>query len=123
MNKYLAPGLCLLALHTSAQALTLPASPVTATAVDDERVDLNAPTTAGSRLNLNALQTPGSVESPPGAQLRARGDATVQDAFSRATGISRTGTPGDGGTSLSVRGFAGQSAVLKLYDVALMFDG
>ena len=47
MNKYLASGLCLLALHTSAQALTLPASPVTAPAVDDEHIDLKTPTTAG----------------------------------------------------------------------------
>lgn len=41
MNNYLASGLCLLALHTNAQALTLPASPITAPAVDSERVDLN----------------------------------------------------------------------------------
>lgn len=123
MNKYLASGLCLLALQNTAQALTLPASAVSAPAVDDERVDLNTPTTAGSRLNLTALQTPGSVESQTGEQIRARGDATVQDAISRATGISRTGTPGDGGTSLSARGFTGQSSVLQLYDGARMFDG
>jgi iron complex outermembrane receptor protein len=123
MNKYFACGLCLLALHNSAQALTLPASPVTAPAVDDERVDLNTPTTAGSRLNLTALQTPGSVESQTGEKIRERGDASVQDAISRATGISRTGTPGDGGTSLQARGFTGQSSVLQLYDGQRMFEG
>ncbi|MGY2293308.1 TonB-dependent receptor [Pseudomonas sp. SDO528_S397] len=126
MNKYLASGLCLLALHTSAHAdtgLILPASPITAPDVDVEHIDLKTPTTAGSRLNLSALQTPGSVESQTGAQIRERGDATVQDAISRATGISRTGTPGDGGTSLSARGFTGQSAVLQLYDGERMFDG
>ena len=123
MNKYFACGLCLIALHNSAQALTLPASPVTAPAVDDERVDLNTPTTAGSRLNLTALQTPGSVESQTGEKIRQRGDASVQDAISRATGITRTGTPGDGGTSLQARGFTGQSSVLQLYDGQRMFDG
>lgn len=123
MNKYFACGLCLLALHNSAQALTLPASPVTAPAVDDERVDLNTPTTAGSRLNLTALQTPGSVESQTGEKIRERGDASVQDAISRATGITRTGSPGDGGTSLQARGFTGQSSVLQLYDGQRMFDG
>jgi iron complex outermembrane receptor protein len=123
MNKYFACGLCLLALHNSAQALTLPASPVTAPAVDDERVDLNTPTTAGSRLNLTALQTPGSVENQTGEKIRERGDASVQDAISRATGISRTGTPGDGGTSLQARGFTGQSSVLQLYDGQRMFEG
>lgn len=123
MNKYLASGLCLLALHNSAQALTLPASPVTAPAVDDERVDLKTPTTTGSRLNLTSLQTPGSVESQTGAQIRERGDASVQDAISRATGISRTGTPGDGGTSLSARGFTGQGSVMQLYDGNRMYMG
>ncbi|WLH85432.1 TonB-dependent siderophore receptor [Pseudomonas sp. FP2338] len=123
MNKYLACGVCLLALHNNAQALTLPASPVTAPAVDDERVDLNTPTTAGSRLNLTALQTPGSVESQTGEKIRERGDASVQEAISRATGISRTGSPGDGGTSLQARGFSGQSSVLQLYDGQRMFDG
>ena len=123
MNKYLASGLCLLALHHNAQALTLPASPVTAPAVDDERVDLKTPTTAGSRLNLTALQTPGSVESQTGAQIRARGDVSVQDAISRATGISRTGSPGDGGTSLSARGFTGQGSVMQLYDGNRMYMG
>jgi len=123
MNKYLVSGLCLLALHTNAQALTLPASAVNAPAVDDERVDLKTPTTAGSRLNLTALQTPGSVESQTGTQIRERGDASVQDAISRATGISRTGTPGDGGTSLSARGFTGQGSVMQLYDGNRMYMG
>jgi len=123
MNKYLASGLCLLALHNNAQALTLPASSVNAAAVDDERVDPKTPTTAGSRLNLTALQTPGSVESLTGTQIRERGDASVQDAISRATGISRTGTPGDGGTSLSARGFTGQGSVMQLYDGNRMYMG
>ena len=123
MNKYLASGLCLLALHNNAQALTLPASSVNAVAVDDERVGPKTPTTAGSRLNLTALQTPGSVESLTGTQIRERGDASVQDAISRATGISRTGTPGDGGTSLSARGFTGQGSVMQLYDGNRMYMG
>jgi len=123
MNKYLASGVCLLALHNSAQALTLPVSPITAPAVDEERIDLDTPTTAGSRLNLTARQTPGSVESQTGEKIRERGDASVQDAISRATGITRTGTPGDGGTSLQARGFTGQSSVLQLYDGQRMFDG
>ncbi|MFO2463328.1 TonB-dependent receptor [Pseudomonas sp. 15FMM2] len=122
MNNYLASGLCLLALHSSAQALTLPASPVTAPEVDTS-IDLKTPTTAGSRLNLTALQTPGSVQSQTGAQIRERGDASVQDAVSRATGISRTGTPGDGGTSLQARGFTGQGSVMQLYDGNRMYTG
>jgi iron complex outermembrane receptor protein len=125
MNKYLLSSLCLLALNNNAQAqpLTLPTGTITAAAVDDETVSLNTPTTAGSRLNLTAMQTPASVESLTGEQIRARGDRNVQDAVSRSTGISRTGTPGDGGTSLQARGFTGQSSVMQLYDGNRMYTG
>ena len=125
MNKYLLSGLCLLAMNNSADAqpLTLPTGTITAQANDDETVSLNTPTTAGSRLNLTALETPASVESLTGEQIRARGDRSVQDAVSRSTGISRTGTPGDGGTSLSARGFTGQSSVMQLYDGNRMYTG
>ncbi len=47
----------------------------------------------------------------------------MQDAVSRSTGISRTGTPGDGGTSLQARGFTGQSSVMQLYDGNRMYTG
>ncbi|HHS7808175.1 TonB-dependent receptor [Pseudomonas putida] len=126
MNKYLLPSLCLLALNNASadgQPLTLPTGTISAPAVDEESVSLTTPTTAGSRLNLTAMETPASVESLSGEQVRARGDRSVQDAVSRSTGISRTGTPGDGGTSLQARGFTGQSSVMQLYDGNRMYTG
>ncbi|QZD71842.1 TonB-dependent siderophore receptor [Pseudomonas sp. 3-2] len=127
MNKYLLSSLCLLALNSSAHAdnaaLTLPTGTITALANDDPTVSLTTPTSAGSRLNLSAMETPASVESLSGEQVRARGDRSVQDAVSRSTGISRTGTPGDGGTSLQARGFTGQSSVMQLYDGNRMYTG
>ncbi|WP_192552792.1 TonB-dependent receptor [Pseudomonas sp. IzPS59] len=127
MNKYLLSSLCLFALNNSAHAdgvpLTLPTGTITALANDDQTVSLTTPTSAGSRLNLNAMETPASVESLSGEQVRARGDRSVQDAVSRSTGISRTGTPGDGGTSLQARGFTGQSSVMQLYDGNRMYTG
>ncbi|RON70719.1 TonB-dependent siderophore receptor [Pseudomonas fluorescens] len=126
MNKYLLSSLCLFAMnsaHADSPALTLPTGSITAPAVDDESVSLTTPTTAGSRLNLSAMETPASVESLSGEQVRARGDRSVQDAVSRSTGISRTGTPGDGGTSLQARGFTGQSSVMQLYDGNRMYSG
>ncbi|MFJ3006302.1 TonB-dependent receptor [Pseudomonas fluorescens] len=126
MNKYLLSSLCLLALNNASadgQPLTLPTGTISAPAMDDENVSLTTPTTAGSRLNLTALETPASVESLSGEQVRARGDRSVQDAVSRSTGISRTGTPGDGGTSLQARGFTGQSSVMQLYDGNRMYSG
>ncbi|AZV25046.1 TonB-dependent siderophore receptor [Pseudomonas syringae] len=127
MNKYLLSSLCLFALNNSAHAdnapLTLPTGTITAPANDDQTVSLTTPTSAGSRLNLTAMETPASVESLSGEQVRARGDRSVQDAVSRSTGISRTGTPGDGGTSLQARGFTGQSSVMQLYDGNRMYTG
>ncbi|MBS4087233.1 TonB-dependent receptor [Pseudomonas rustica] len=126
MNKYLLPSLCLFAMnnaHADSAPLTLPTGTISAPAVDDATVSLTTPTTAGSRLNLSAMQTPASVESLSGEQVRARGDRSVQDAVSRSTGISRTGTPGDGGTSLQARGFTGQSSVMQLYNGNRMYTG
>ncbi|WP_207865636.1 TonB-dependent receptor [Pseudomonas sp. 58(2021)] len=127
MNKYLLSSLCLFALNNSAHAdnapLTLPTGTITALANDDQTVSLTTPTSAGSRLNLSAMETPASVESLSGEQVRTRGDRSVQDAVSRSTGISRTGTPGDGGTSLQARGFTGQSSVMQLYDGNRMYTG
>ncbi|WP_330207418.1 TonB-dependent receptor [Pseudomonas sp. AM14(2022)] len=126
MNKYLLSSLCLFTLNNAnadGQPLTLPTGTISAPAMDDENVSLTTPTTAGSRLNLTAMETPASVESLSGEQVRARGDRSVQDAVSRSTGISRTGTPGDGGTSLQARGFTGQSSVMQLYDGNRMYTG
>ncbi|CAI8820789.1 TonB-dependent receptor [Pseudomonas sp. IT-P260] len=126
MNKYLLSSLCLFALNNAnadSQPLTLPAGTITAPALDEENVSLTTPTSAGSRLHLTAMETPASVESLSGEQVRVRGDRSVQDAVSRSTGISRTGTPGDGGTSLQARGFTGQSSVMQLYDGNRMYTG
>ncbi|MFO3674637.1 TonB-dependent receptor [Pseudomonas protegens] len=128
MNKYLLPSLCLMALTSPAQAdgsaLTLPTGTISAAASEaDDSISLATPTSAGSRLGLSALETPASTDSLSGERIRARGDRSIQDAVSRSAGISRTGTPGDGGTSLSARGFTGQSSVMQLYDGNRMYTG
>jgi len=128
MNKYLLPSLCLMALTSPAQAdgsaLTLPTGTISAAASEaDDSIRLATPTSAGSRLGLSALETPASTDSLSGDRIRARGDRSIQDAVSRSAGISRTGTPGDGGTSLSARGFTGQSSVMQLYDGNRMYTG
>ena len=128
MNKYLWSSLCLLAINSAhaddtAPSLMLSTSSITAPEVDDQSIDLKTATSAGSRLNLNSLETPASVESLTGAQIRARGDRSVQDAVTRTTGISNTGTPGNGGSSYSARGFVGQGSVMQLYDGIRMYSG
>ena len=128
MNKYLLSSLCLLAINSaqaddSAPSLMLPAASITAPEVDAEAIDLKTATSAGSRLNLNSLETPASVESLTGAQIRARGDRSVQSAVTRTTGISYTGSPGNGGAAYSARGFVGEGSVMQLYDGIRMYSG
>ncbi|WP_415877433.1 TonB-dependent receptor [Burkholderia ubonensis] len=70
----------------------------------------------GSRLGLSSLDTPASVETVTAEAIATRGDHTVLDAVTRATGFSSAAAPGNGGTALSVRGFGGQESVVTLLD-------
>ncbi|WP_259743792.1 TonB-dependent receptor [Pseudomonas rhodesiae] len=99
-------------------------SPLTISAVTAERKSdsLKTLTNAGSRLQLNALETPSSVSSLNGREVRYRGDQTVQQAVARSTGVTTIGAPGDGGTALSARGFTGQGSVMQLYDGTRMYS-
>ena len=64
-----------------------------------------------------------SVENLTGEQIRARGDRSVQDAVTRTTGISFTGSPGNGGSAYAARGFVGEGSVMQLYDGVRMYSG
>ena len=97
-----------------------------ATPVEDRRADeivvtaispsdLDRPSTAGSRLGLTPLETPASVAVLGGAQIRLRGDASINAAVTRAVGITTTATVGGGGNGVAARGFAG-SSVAYIYD-------
>lgn len=76
---------------------------------------LTLPSTAGSRLGLSPLETPASVAIIPGAQIRLRGDATINAAVSRAVGITTNATVGGAGNGVAARGFTG-SSVAYIYD-------
>lgn len=101
----------------------LPAVTVQAHAAEEGESDLHTPTTSGSRLELSALQTPASTSSLSGAEVRGRNNLTVQDAVTRSPGISSIGSPGNGGTALSARGFTGHSATMQLYDGTRQYVG
>ena len=111
-----------LALHAEDGALALPATAVTGQA-DDAPISLDTPLPAGSRLGLSALETPASTSSISGEEVRGRNNATVQDAVTRSPGISNIGTPGNGGTALSARGFTGHASVMQLYDGTRFYTG
>ena len=85
--------------------------------------NLETPVETGSRLKLSALDTPASVETLTGDTIRARGDLSIVDAVTRATGISSVANPGNGGTALAARGFSGQGSVMILYDGVRLYPG
>ena len=117
------PGLVPLALSGhAAHAQPLAALPtVTVTSQDAPRLD--TPTATGSNLDLTPLQTPASVDVITREQLQQRGDASVVDAVTRAAGIGTLAHPGNGGSSLSARGFTDATSVMRLYDGTRQYGG
>ena len=75
----------------------------------------------GSRLGLSPHETPASIASLAGATIAARGDLDIQTAITRATGVTSSANPGNGGTALTMRGFSGQGSVLQLVDGVRLF--
>lgn len=80
-------------------------------------------TTTGSNLGLTRMQTPASVDVIARDQIEQRGDASLVDAISRAPGLSSLGHPGNGGASLSSRGFTDAASVMRLYDGVRQYGG
>jgi len=118
-------------MAAAAAPLILAAAPAAAEERDDGTVDgvtvtgaLTSPltsTSTGTRLGLTPLETPASVQVIPGDVLRFRGDHSVQEAVSRAAGVSDSGSSGNGGLGLTARGFSGVNSVMRLYDGLQMF--
>lgn len=77
---------------------------------------LTRTTDTASRLGLSVLETPASVATLRGDEVRIRGDLDLVSAVTRAPGITSVANPGNGGTALAARGFTGQGSVLQLVD-------
>ncbi|KIQ32146.1 TonB-dependent receptor [Variovorax paradoxus] len=84
---------------------------------------IDEPSHTGSRLGLTPLETPASIEVLTGDAIRARGDVSVVDAVTRATGITGSPGPGNGGTALAARGFTGHGSVMQLFDGTRLYAG
>ncbi len=105
-----------------AQTQTTDLDPAVPIVVTGRKGDPLAETIAtGSRLGLSALDTPASVAALDGDAIRARGDTSVVEAVTRAPGIANVANPGNGGTALVARGFAGHGSVLQLVDGVRLF--
>ncbi|GGF55346.1 TonB-dependent receptor [Azorhizobium oxalatiphilum] len=87
-------------------------------------LNLLVPSPTASRLDLTPLETPASVQIIPGDLARERGQYSVIDAVTQdAAGFSTNAAPGNGGTSLSTRGFSGHGSVMQLYDGTRLYVG
>jgi iron complex outermembrane recepter protein len=87
-------------------------------------LNLNAPTSTGSRLDLTPLQTPASVEVITAETIAARGQHNIIDAVTQnATGFTASPAPGNGSLSFNARGFTGNSTVMTLYDGTRLYVG
>ncbi|MCP2935962.1 Plug domain-containing protein, partial [Salmonella enterica subsp. enterica serovar Typhimurium] len=84
---------------------------------------LDEPASIGSNLGLTPMQTPASVDVIARDQLEIRGDVSLVDAITRAPGLSGLGHPGNGGASLSARGFTDAASVMRLYDGVRQYGG
>ncbi|WP_137822918.1 TonB-dependent siderophore receptor [Pseudomonas sp. D(2018)] len=104
-------------------ALSLPATQVDGQVLEPAETDLHKSQSTASRLGLSALETPASTTSLSGDTLRERNARSAQDAVTRTPGLSFIGTPGDGGTGLSARGFTGHASVMQLFDGIRLYTG
>lgn len=77
---------------------------------------LNTEHSAASRLGLAIKDIPASVSVIDKEAIAVKGDFSGIAALTRAAGFASTATPGNGGTSTSVRGFNGSGSVLYAYD-------
>lgn len=72
---------------------------------------LDQASTTGSRTGVTVRELPASIESVDSATTQERGDYTIMDAITRATGVSGVGSGGNGAMSFSTRGFSGTNSV------------
>jgi iron complex outermembrane receptor protein len=98
-------------------------APVQVEADRHTRLAIDETTQTGSRLGLTPLETPASIEVLDGDTIRARGDVSVIDAATRATGITGSPGPGNGGTAMAARGFLGHGSVMQLFDGTRLYAG
>jgi len=71
---------------------------------------------AGSRLGLSALDTPASVGIITRDEIATKGDYGALEAVTRTADVSASASPGNGGSSISSRGFNGHGSTVYTYD-------
>ncbi|MFA5630110.1 MAG: TonB-dependent siderophore receptor [Porticoccaceae bacterium] len=96
---------------------------VRANALEDQGLSLDEVNSAASRLGLAARDIPASLTVLNKEAIAIKGDFSGLSAVTRATGFASSASPGNGGTSTSVRGFNGHGSVVTTYDGTRMYVG
>ncbi len=112
-------ALCVTSPNTSAadnEAGSVSLSEIVVTDTGISELDLDFPSTAGSRTSIPARKLPASVESLDSDHILERGDYEIANAITRTTGLTGIGTGGNGGMAFSARGFTGVNSVAVLED-------
>lgn len=79
-------------------------------------IRLNVQNDAGSRLGLSGFDLPASVGIISREEIATKGDYGALEAVTRTAGVSASASPGNGGTSISSRGFNGHGSSVYTYD-------
>lgn len=88
---------------------------VKAAATGNTALNLKQSNSTASRLDLNAIDIPASVETLDIETIHMRGDSNIHEAVSRTTGVSDISNLG-AGVSYSARGFTGNDSVGQAED-------
>lgn len=86
-------------------------------------LELDAHNSASNRLGLTSLETPASMEVISQDRITLKGDHSSLSALTRAAGFASSASPGNGGTSVSVRGFNGHGSIVHTYDGTRLYVG
>lgn len=103
-----------IALPAFAQESVLPI--IVVSSEHESQLHLDVPSSTGSRLGLTPREIPASISSLGREEIVERNITRAQDVAIRLPGVTESPAPGNGGTSLVARGFAGHNSVAQLVD-------
>ncbi|MFV0277291.1 MAG: TonB-dependent receptor, partial [Parahaliea sp.] len=116
-------GGCALAGAARAENPQMEVVEVHADRLDRKGLALDSQNSAASRLGLSIQDIPASVSVVDREAMAVKGDFSGLSAVTRAAGFAASATPGNGGTSTSVRGFNGHGSVVYTYDGTRLYVG
>ncbi len=123
----LVAGSCLLPIQVCAEdqneKRSMELVEVTGRAVPTRGLSLDSENGAASRLGTRIMDLPASVSIVSKDAIAVKGDFSALSAVTRATGFASSASPGNGGSSTSVRGFNGHGSVVNTYDGTRLYVG